>query len=201
MKTMLRFLLGLTLGTTLGLALFLWPGQPPQQLLARADGLWQLARLNLQGSVPLFALVASLYGYRLWRLYRELLRLHPSPALALRHEQVLDLCASLFFGIGVIWTAIGMRGALLFALGDELGDGQALAVLERLVDGGILLALSTTIVGGIGGYLMRALKSLLLGGRLTALYLRESHRPVEDSLATLRRIEARLDANAPPVAP
>jgi hypothetical protein len=79
-----------------------------------------------------------------------------------------------------------------------VGAGQALAVLQRLVDGGILLALSTTIVGGIGGYLMRTLKSLLLGARLNALYLRESHRPIADSLATLRRIEARLGAPAPP---
>ena len=31
-------------------------------------------------------------------------------------EHWVDLWISLFFGIGVVWTAIGMRGALLSAL-------------------------------------------------------------------------------------
>ena len=103
------------------------------------------------------------------------------PALVMRREQLLDLCASLFFGIGVIWTAIGMRGALLFALGDtsQVTADSGMAVLQRLVEGGILLALSTTIVGGIGGYLMRAGKQLLYGRQLAALYLEASRPPPE----------------------
>ena len=57
---------------------------------------------------------------------------------------------------------------------------------------GILLALSTTIVGGIGGYLMRLVKSLALGQQLAALYLQESQRPAEANLAALQRIEGLL---------
>jgi hypothetical protein len=43
-------------------------------------------------------------------------------------------------------------------------------VLQRLVDGGILTALSTTILGGVGGYLMRVTKGLYLGARLNRYY-------------------------------
>ena len=62
----------------------------------------------------------------------------------------------LFFGIGVIWTAIGMRSALIVGLSDldsamaaQLGSFE---ILRRLIQGGILLALSTTIFGAVGGY-------------------------------------------------
>ena len=68
-----------------------------------------------------------------------------------------------------------------------------IAVLQRLVDGGILLALSTTIVGGIGGYLMRTVKSILLGRELNALYIRTIERDAHENLAALRRIEALLE--------
>ena len=63
---------------------------------------------------------------------------------------------------------------------------------ELRVFGGILLALSTTIVGGVGGYLMRAVKSLSLGRALNALYYRASQEPAEQSLAALQRIESLL---------
>jgi len=107
---------------------------------------------------------------------------------------LLDLSATLFVGIGVIWTAIGMRDALIYGLGDPVvsATAGAFSVLQRLVDGGILLALSTTIVGGAGGYLMRVIKSVVLGEKLTALYMHESQRPAEASLATLQRIEHQL---------
>ena len=112
-----------------------------------------------------------------------------------RHEQLLDLCANLFFGIGVIWTAIGMRDALLYALGDPgiTATEGAFAILQRMVDGGILLALSTTIEGGMGGYLMRAIKSIALGEKLNAVYMCASQQPVEENLAALHRIEGLLD--------
>ncbi|MDX2456648.1 MAG: hypothetical protein QNL87_03990, partial [Gammaproteobacteria bacterium] len=67
---------------------------------------------------------------------------------------------------------IGMRSALLFALGDTdvAAEAGAAAVLQRLVEGGILTALTTTIVGGVGGYMMRVTKSSLLGTRLSRYY-------------------------------
>jgi len=81
-------------------------------------------------------------------------------------EGRINLMISLFFGIGVIWTAIGMKDALLYALGDLDPESAASLgawfVLERLVRGGILVALSTTIVGGVGGYLMSICRDVFL---------------------------------------
>lgn len=83
-------------------------------------------------------------------------------------EQRLELLITLFFGTGVIYTAIGMRGALLFALGGEssLSDSAADEVLGNLVNGGILVALSTTILGGVGGYVMRVVRVWATGPAL-----------------------------------
>jgi len=94
------------------------------------------------------------------------------PERVAQFESLTDVWISLFFGIGVIWTAVGMRGALLHALGTpgQIDGGQAITVLERLVDGGILTALSTTILGGAGGYLMRLIKTLRIGARLNRYY-------------------------------
>ena len=118
------------------------------------EGMFAMIDANLRGSLFPFVVVAILYVWRLRQLRRYLD--HPAPLIerVLRQEQILDLCANLFFGVGVIWTAIGMRAALLHALGSPLAiSGEsAFTVLQRLVDGGILLALSTTIVGGFGGY-------------------------------------------------
>ncbi len=164
---------------------------------------WQLAQEHLQGSILPFAVVLLAYLVQLHRLENLLGTAEPPIAQVARREQLLDLCANLFFGIGVIWTAIGMRDALLHSLGDPAASASAGAftVLQRLVDGGILLALSTTIVGGIGGYLMRTLKSVLLGQQLTACYLQESRRPAADTLASLHRIEQLLEPQDSPAPP
>lgn len=71
-----------------------------------------------------------------------------------------------------------MRSALLYAIGEPESAAQAGAftILTRLVDGGILTALTTTIVGGIGGYLMRVIKSSSLGNRLNHYYERLEQR-------------------------
>ena len=175
MVTLLAFLLTLP-GL---LALSLW--EPA--LLAVFDGLrdsvlllWAFASRNLQGSILLFVAVIIAYVSQMIGLAKLFSNEQPPMDQVLRKEQLLDLCASLFFGIGVIWTAIGMRGALLFALGDtsQVTADSGMAVLQRLVEGGILLALSTTIVGGMGGYLMRAGKQLVFGRELAMLYLEAS---------------------------
>ena len=61
-----------------------------------------------------------------------------------------------------------------------------------LAHGGILLALSTTIVGGLGGYLMRVAKSILVGQQLNRVYMEANQAPVLEGLATLNRIEQAL---------
>lgn len=209
MKTVARqhksgnFVLGIAWGLVVGFALALAPvlwlgvGATGHLYSALAPALytfWLVAAENLQGSLLPFVAVLYVYLQQLYRLHRLLSAPPPDIDLVLRHEQLLDLCANLFFGIGVIWTAIGMRNALLHALGDPgaAASEGAFAMLQRLVDGGILLALSTTIVGGVGGYLMRALKSISVGRAMNALYTRTVRQPEEANLAALGRIEALL---------
>lgn len=197
------FMLGLAWGGVIGFALMLapvlWLGvDSTVGLYSRtAPWLyqwWQLIGRNLQGSVLPFVVVLGAYALQLQQLRALLGAGDPALVRVVRHEQLLDLCANLFFGIGVIWTAIGMRDALLYALGDPAVTATqgAFAILQRMVDGGILLALSTTIVGGVGGYLMRALKSISLGEAINDVYMRASQQPAEQNLATLQRIERLL---------
>ena len=110
-------------------------------------------------------------------------------------DQLGDVLIHVFIGIGVIWTAIGMRNALVTTLSvpAELGD-SAEHLLGRLVDGGILLALSTTIVGAVGGYLMRLTKTVSIGTPLTAYYRRQSSEPLDNALARLANIERLLES-------
>ena len=199
-----NFTVGLAWGLVIGFALMLTPvlwlgtsatGQLYSNLASGLHHLWAVASENLQGSMLPFVIVLFFYFQQLYKLHRLLAVPPPDIDLVLRHEQLLDLCANLFFGIGVIWTAIGMRNALLHALGDpEAAAAEgAFTMLQRLVDGGILLALSTTIVGGVGGYLMRAAKSIFVGRAMNALYIRTTQQPEEENLAALGRIEALLE--------
>jgi len=157
--------LGLYLLTALGqvaLTANQWPG-----LTTVLD--WMHSNLGL--SIVPFALTLGFFLDGLSRLILCLDEKQPPERVA-QLESLTDVWISLFFGIGVIWTAVGMRGALLHALGTpgQIDGGQAITVLERLVDGGILTALSTTILGGAGGYLMRLIKTLRIGARLNRYY-------------------------------
>jgi hypothetical protein len=137
----------------------------------RVQLVFEWSRRNLGLSVLPFAITLGLY-IRSLRMLHHWLDDNRSPDEIGQLEHLNDVWTSLFFGIGVIWTAIGMRSALLFALGDPdvAAQAGAYAVLQRLVDGGILTALTTTIVGGVGGYVMRVVKSSLLGTRLSRYY-------------------------------
>ena len=148
---------------------------------------------NLGASLPVFAVLLLVYGLSLARL-RDYLRRDLAVEKIVQMDQLTDTWTTLFFGTGVIWTAIGMRSALIFALGDPdstLQEG-AFAVLKRLVDGGILLALSTTIFGGVGGYLMRVYKSIALGSALQQRYDRAARVDTSRMNETLHRIESHL---------
>ncbi len=87
-----------------------------------------------------------------------------------------------------------MRSALIFALSDPDSTIQqgAFAVLQKMVDGGILLALSTTIFGGVGGYLMRVHKSVSLGTQLQQRYDRAARVDTSSMRESLERIEVHL---------
>jgi hypothetical protein len=153
------------------------------------------AYLNLGSSVPVFAALLLAYFVTLGRLRRQIDQ-DAAIERIVQLDHLADTWTTLFFGAGVIWTAIGMRSALIFALGDReaaLSQG-AFAMLERMIDGGILLALSTTIVGGIGGYLMRVWKTVTLGAGLQQQYDRAARADTSEMRSSLRRIERHLRA-------
>jgi hypothetical protein len=148
---------------------------------------------NLGSSIPVFAILLVAFFLSLRRLRAHLEEDRPINEIV-QLDHLTDMWTTLFFGTGVIWTAIGMRGALLFALADPDTTIQqgAFAVLERMVDGGILLALSTTIVGGVGGYLMRVFKSVSLGAALQQKYDRAARIDTSSMRESLQRIEKHL---------
>jgi len=151
---------------------------------------------NLGLSLPVFGLVLWLYATSLERLRQALADGAPVDAVA-QSDHLTDVWTSLFFGVGVIWTAIGMRGALVQALALDGPPGGGVEVLERMVDGGILLALSTTIFGGVGGYLMRVWKTLAVGAELKRYYEREQRRDLTALRISLSDIQRRLQQMLP----
>ncbi len=150
--------------------------------------------LNMGQSIWPFATVLTFYSANLIKLNR-LIKQDAAYKHVVQLDQLSDVWIHLFIGIGVVWTAIGMRSALsttLDAPGAFVeGAGQ---ILSQLVDGGILLALTTTIVGAIGGYLMQLMKTISLGARLTGYYHQEERTEFNELLQQLTRIESHLSA-------
>ncbi|MEM1144728.1 MAG: hypothetical protein AAGI88_19270 [Pseudomonadota bacterium] len=145
---------------------------------------------NLGYSLIPFTLFALLYFNNLSRL-KQALDGRQLPANRLEHLSFcVDLWSTMFFATGVLWTAIGMRRALIEALGgDSLGASTPAHLLGDLVDGGILLALSTTIVGASGGYCMRLYKTWSVGAPLMAWQMaadRELIGGIERQLVAIR---------------
>ena len=174
--------------------------------LARADlveltdtslfspGSWlEWAYTNLGSSIPVFAVLLIAFFVTLGRLRKSLVE-NRAVNHIVQLDHLTEIWTTLFFGTGVIWTAIGMRSALIFALGDRetaLTEG-AFAMLERMIDGGILLALSTTIFGGVGGYLMRVYKTVSLGSDLQRRYDLAARADTSEMRDSLQRIEKNL---------
>ena len=152
---------------------------------------------NLRLSVVPFFLTLVFYAGALWRLKYYLRNHGVSMEKIAQTDHLVDIWINLFFGIGVIWTAIGMRGALLEGLGNLNAHSAAklgaFSILQRLVDGGILLALSTTIVGAVGGYLLRLVKSLSVGTQVRAYYSRLANQQADAVNAVLKSIDAQLN--------
>jgi hypothetical protein len=147
--------------------------------------------------VVAFFLTLVCYTGALWRLKHYLKDPGASVEKIAQADHLVDVWINLFFGIGVIWTAVGMRGALLEGLGNlnahsavKLG---AFSILKRLVDGGILLALSTTIVGAVGGYLLRLVKSLAVGTQVRAYYSQLAKQQADAVNTILKSIEWQLN--------
>ena len=151
---------------------------------------------NLRLSVVPFGATLLLFILSLLHLKRLLRDPDSAVEKIAQMDHLVDIWINLFFGIGVVWTAIGMRGALQDGLGDlnaqtaaKLG---AFSILQRLVDGGILLALSTTIFGAVGGYVLRLVKSLAVGRQVQAYYNRLAEQHADALHGTLRSIDAHL---------
>jgi hypothetical protein len=162
-------------------------------------GEWiEWAYTNLGLSIPVFAMLLLAFFVTLGRLHRFLDDDKPVNQIV-QLDHLTDIWTTLFFGTGVIWTAIGMRSALIYALGDKdvaMQEG-AFAMLERMIDGGILLALSTTIFGGVGGYLMRVYKTVTLGSRLQHRYDLAARADTSQMRESLNRIERHLSERDP----
>ncbi len=151
------------------------------------------AYINLGSSIPVFAVLLLAYFITLGKL-RIALREGEEITRIVHFDHLTEIWTTLFFGAGVIWTAIGMRSALIFALADRNAalEQGAFAMLERMIDGGILLALSTTIFGGVGGYMMRVYKTLTLGALLQKTYDKAARADTSEMRASLQRIETHL---------
>lgn len=152
---------------------------------------------NLRLSVIPFSLTFICFAGSLLRLKRCLADPAVSVEKIAQTEELVDIWINLFFGIGVIWTAVGMRAALLEGIGDLNSQTAArlgaFSILQRLVDGGILLALSTTIFGAVGGYLLRLIKSLTVATRIKAYYKRLAEKQADSVNHILQSIDNRLD--------
>ena len=166
------------------------PGMPGMQKVLT----WIYANLKL--SIIPFSFTLLMYGVALIRLMNYLKDERIPVEKIAQGEQLVDIWINLFFGIGVIWTAVGMRGALLKGIGDLNAQSAAqlgaFSILQRLVDGGILLALSTTIFGAVGGYLLRLVKSLTVGIRLKAYYNHLAEQQTESLQRVLQSIETQV---------
>ena len=144
---------------------------------------------HLRLSIVPFGCLVLVYAYLTTRIRRYLRREDTKLSDVTYYDRLLNATISTFFGVGVIWTAVGMETALMQAL-DGVRQGQeastaltAWGLLERLVNGGLLLALSTTVFGGVCGYLLRLLKIVFLGKDWDRFVLQEARTHGEISSA------------------
>jgi hypothetical protein len=153
-------------------------------------GLGAWVETNLGSSWIPFSVIGILYGTSLLGARQRLRAWSDAPHGWTSSVGTLQLWSSTFFGIGVLWTAVGMRGAMIYSLGDLGPAGPAgttaFELMNRLVNGGVLTALTTTIVGGAGSYLMNVLTQLYVvlpsqrtAARLRAIEVRRLHQALE----------------------
>jgi hypothetical protein len=155
--------------------------------------------INLGLSAPMFVILTAL-GWSYVHRLRDSLRESQNPPERIAHlEQRVDLIVALLFGVGVLYTAVGLRAALVQAI-DTPSDQSASDMLAALVNGGILSAMTSTIVGGVLGYSLRILKLFCVGQALDAYYAKQELQAIERREDLLKEILSELQqGNVPHV--
>jgi len=131
-----------------------------------SDSVIAWVQTNLGLSAVVFLLVLLFIGHTLNALINALGECELDPNKIFYLENQYDIGASLLFGTGVLFTAVGIRDALTEAILPGQAATSPTDVLGALVSGGILSALTTTIVGRALGYGARLLKNVVVGAEL-----------------------------------
>ena len=165
-----------------------WVGQLPKS----AQGLTNWLALNLGYSAPLFCVALLFVVHSMACLLEELGKDKCCSSRTFHLEHRVDIGISLLFGIGVLFTAIGIRDALTTAINGEAAAKNGGEVLALLVNGGILSAMTTTVVGGALGYSLRVIKVLATGEKLEKVHARMMGEGLQKQEALLQCISNQL---------
>ena len=165
-----------------------WVGQLPKS----AQGLTNWLALNLGYSAPLFCVALLFVIHSMACLLEELGKDKCCSSRTFHLEHRVDIGISLLFGIGVLFTAIGIRDALTTAIDGEAAATNGGDVLALLVNGGILSAMTTTVVGGALGYSLRVIKVLATGEKLEKVHTRMMGEGLQKQEALLQCISDQL---------
>ena len=165
-----------------------WVGQLPKS----AQGLTNWLALNLGFSAPLFCVALLFVVHSMACLLEELGKDKCCSSRTFHLEHRVDIGISLLFGIGVLFTAIGIRDALTTAIDGEAAATNGGEVLALLVNGGILSAMTTTVVGGALGYSLRVIKVLATGEKLEKVHARMMGEGLRKQEALLQCISNQL---------
>ena len=165
-----------------------WVGQLPKS----AQGLTNWLALNLGYSAPLFCVALLFVVHSMACLLEELGKDKCCSSRTFHLEHRVDIGISLLFGIGVLFTAIGIRDALTIAIDGEAAAINGGEVLARVVNGGILSAMTTTVVGGALGYSLRVIKVLATGEKLEKVHARMMGEGLQKQEALLQCISSQL---------
>ena len=165
-----------------------WVGQLPKS----AQGLTNWLALNLGYSAPLFCVALLFVVHSMACLLEELGKDKCCSSRTFHLEHRVDIGISLLFGIGVLFTAIGIRDALTTAIDGEAAATNGGEVLALLVNGGILSAMTTTVVGGALGYSLRVIKVLATGEKLEKVHTRMMGEGLQKQEALLQCISNQL---------
>lgn len=187
----MRFALAVVLGMALAFTLSVAFGS-----LDQISGITAWLSMNLGLSAPLFAAL-TIMGWSYLESLKQALNADTKSEAQITHlEQRIDLVVALLFGVGVLYTAVGLRGALVQAI-DGPSEQSASGMLTALVNGGILSAMTSTVVGGVLGYGLRMLKLFRVGHALEIYYSEQAFKSVERREDLLKEILSELKRAKP----